>query len=129
MTKIHGESRLPAPSHVIQCRLPTDLFEWLRLRAFQDRRGMNSLGLTALADYRTALAAGAVTLDKESRDGADSTKFNLRVADDLYEWLRATAFYARVSMNTVVAAALRHSYAALPADEVAPPSPDHPVRP
>lgn len=34
MSETHPESPTPS-SHVIQCRLPTDLYGWLRLRAFQ----------------------------------------------------------------------------------------------
>lgn len=121
MTETHSESpRLS--SHVIQCRLPIDLYEWLRLRAFQGRRSMNSVTFAALADYRAAFAAGEVALGKEPDDGADTTKYTVRAADDLYEWLRETAFYARVSMNSVVVVALRRSRAAHHADEAAPPS-------
>lgn len=81
---------------------------------------MNSLGLTALTNYRTTFADDDAVPGKETDDGADTTKYNLRVADDLYEWLRAMAFYARVSMNSVVVAARRRYRAARHADETAP---------
>jgi len=85
-----------------------------------ERRSMNSLGLTALTNYRTTFADDDAVPGKETDDGADTTKYNLRVADDLYEWLRAMAFYARVSMNSVVVAARRRYRAARHADETAP---------
>ena len=33
-------------------------------------------------------------------------KYNVRVDNNLYEWLRTTAFYARVSINALLVAAL-----------------------
>jgi len=129
MTETYSKSPTPS-SHVIQCRLPLDLYEWLRLRAFQGRhRRMNSITLAALIDYRTTLAVGDVAPDTKPRDGADTTKYIVRIPDDLYEWLRATAFSAHVSMNSVVIAALRRYRAAPHADDAAPPSPGHPARP
>src|SRR2546423_12777120 len=48
----------------IQSRLPTDLYEWLRLRAFLLRQSMNSIVLEAVARYRPTLEAGGGTPPK-----------------------------------------------------------------
>lgn len=36
----------------LQARLPTDLYEWLRLHSFLTRQSMNSLVVEALKNYR-----------------------------------------------------------------------------
>ena len=91
----------------IQSRLPTGLYEWLRLRAFLLRQSMNSIVLESVSAYRAAVEAGEVTPAKESGAEHDTVvKYNVRVDDDLYEWLRTTAFYARVSINTLLIASL-----------------------
>jgi hypothetical protein len=90
----------------IQSRLPTDLYEWLRLRAFLLRQSMNSIVLEAVADYRTTVEAGEVTPTKGAPERDAIVKYNVRVDEDLYEWLRTTAFFARVSINTLLIAAL-----------------------
>ena len=110
----------------IQSRLPTGLYEWLRLRAFLLRQSMNSIVLESVSAYRAAVEAGEVTPSKESGAEHDTVvKYNVRVDDDLYEWLRTTAFYARVSINTLLIAALVRFRAAhqddMPA-EFAPPA-------
>jgi hypothetical protein len=110
----------------IQSRLPTGLYEWLRLRAFLLRQSMNSIVLESVVAYRAAVEAGEVTPTKESGAEHDTVvKYNVRVDDDLYEWLRTTAFYARVSINTLLITALVRFRAAhqddMPA-ELAPPA-------
>ncbi len=90
---------------------------------------MNSITLAALIDYRMTRAVGAAAPGTEPPASADTTTYVVRVPDDLYEWLRATAFSAHVSMNSVVIAALRRYRAAPHADNAAPPSPGHPARP
>ena len=110
----------------IQSRLPTGLYEWLRLRAFLLRQSMNSIVLESVVAYRAAVEAGEVTPTKESGAEHDTVvKYNVRVDDDLYEWLRTTAFYARVSINTLLIASLVRFRAAhqddMPA-ELAPPA-------
>jgi hypothetical protein len=91
----------------IQSRLPTGLYEWLRLRAFLLRQSMNSIVLEAAEDYRRAVDAGEVSPSKETGAEPDAVvKYNVRVEDELYEWLRTTAFYARVSINSLLIAAL-----------------------
>ena len=90
----------------IQCRLSGDLYEWLRLRAFLSRRSMNSIVLMAADDYRVAVDGGDATPVRGHLEGGRAVKYNVRVDDDLYEWLRTTAFFARVSINAVLLAAL-----------------------
>ncbi len=90
----------------IQSRLPTDLYEWLRLRGFLIRRSMNSIVLEAIADYRVAVDAREVVPAKDGITRDDTVKYNVRVDDDLYEWLRTNAFYARISINAIFVSAL-----------------------
>lgn len=103
----------------IQSRLPGDMYEWLRLRGFLSRRSMNSIVLEAVGEYRTAIESGQAALSKESLGREPVVKYNVRVDDDLYEWLRTTAFYARLSINVLFVAALlryreKHSDSAMP---------------
>ena len=91
----------------IQSRLPNELYEWLRLRGFLLRQSMNSIVLEAAEEYRRAVEAGETTPSKDaSADHSTVVKYNVRVNDDLYEWLRTTAFYARLSINTLLISAL-----------------------
>ncbi len=90
----------------IQSRLPSATYEWLRLRGFLLRQSMNSIVLEAAAEYRAAVEAGEVTPAKESAGDDTVVKYNVRVEEDLYEWLRTTAFYSRLSINTLLVAAL-----------------------
>lgn len=90
----------------IQSRLPSETYEWLRLRGFLLRQSMNSIVLEAVVEYRVAIDGGEVAPAKESPSDDTVVKYNVRVEDDLYEWLRTTAFYARLSINTLLIAAL-----------------------
>jgi len=90
----------------IQSRLPTELYEWLRLRGFLLRRSMNSIVLEAITEYRRAVDAGDVTPSKDGIARDETIKYNVRVDDDLYEWLRTNAFYARLSINVIFVSAL-----------------------
>ncbi len=90
----------------IQCRLPSELYEWLRLRAFLSRKSMNSIVVVAAGEYRTAVQAKDVAPSRETIDTGSTVKYNVRVDDDLYEWLRTTAFYERLSINALLLAAL-----------------------
>lgn len=91
----------------IQSRLPTSIYEWLRLRGFLLRQSMNSIVLEAAGEYRAAIDAGRIVPSKDSGAEPDTVvKYNVRVEDELYEWLRTTAFYARVSINSLLVAAL-----------------------
>jgi len=46
-----------SPEHLIPCRLPVDLYDWLRLRGFHERRRMQSIALEAVTAYRTGVKA------------------------------------------------------------------------
>jgi len=122
---IHSESRMLASSHIIPCCLPTGLFENMHPRALQGCSNVKSLALAALTDDRDALAGADVALRKDPPDCPDVTTVNVRVIDDLYRWLRETDFHARVSMNSLVVAALRRSQAAHYVDEAPLLSLDH----
>ncbi len=90
----------------IQSRLPTDLYEWLRLRGFLLRQSMNSVVLEAIGEYRDAVEAGQAAPSKDGLGHEETIKYNVRVDDNLYEWLRTTAFYARISINVLFVRAL-----------------------
>lgn len=106
-TKEHGSH-----GHFIQCRVPTDLYEWMRLQGFLTRHSMNSIALASINAYRAAVEAGGVAPERGTREGDEATKYNVRVGDELYEWLRATAFHARTSINALLVAALARAHAA-----------------
>ena len=108
-TNQRGPDEEPGRGRFIQCRLPADLYEWMRLRGFLARRSMNSIVLEAVAAYRDATggAPGQATFD-----GGPQVKYNVRLDNDTYEWLRTTAFYARVSINSMICAALAREHAA-----------------
>src|SRR5207302_8175665 len=53
-----------------------------------------------------AVEAGEVTPTKGPPEREAIVKYNVRVDEDLYEWLRTTAFFARVSINTLLIAGL-----------------------
>jgi hypothetical protein len=90
----------------IQARLPNDLYEWLRTRGFLMRRSMNSIVLEAIAEYRVAVDAKEIAPSKDGITRDETVKYNVRVDDDLYEWLRTNAFYARLSINAIFVSAL-----------------------
>ncbi len=102
----------PAPSRFIQCRVPTALYEWMRLQGFLTRRSMNSVALAAVVAYRAEVEAG-----RSAPERGDVVKYNVRVGDELHEWLRTTAFYARTSINALIVAALTRAHAAQTARE------------
>jgi len=100
------------PNHfIIQCRVPTDLYEWMRLQAFRTRRSMNSIALEAVTAYRAAVDAGHTTREGRVLVAGEIVKYNLRVGDDLYEWLRTTAVHPHSSSNALVVAALARAQA------------------
>jgi len=102
----------PAPSRFIQCRVPSALYEGMRLQGFLTRRSMNSIALAAVAAYRAEVEAGRIVPERGAPERGEIVKFNLRVGDDLHEWLRTTAFYARTSINALGVAALALAHAA-----------------
>jgi len=101
-----GEGRR---AHVVLCRLPVALYEWMRLQAFQERRRMNSIALAAITVYRAELEAGRIMMDRRPREG-ETVQYNLYIGDDLGGWLRTTALHAHTSINAMVIAALIHAH-------------------
>jgi len=110
----------PAPSHFIQCRVPTALYEWIRLQGFLTRRSMNSIALAAVAAYRAEVEAARIAPERGAPERAEIVTYNVRVDDDLHAWLRTTAFYARTSINALAVAALARAHAATAEREGAP---------
>jgi hypothetical protein len=91
----------------MQCRLPAAQYEWLRYRAFVDRCSMNSMVLMAIRALREASPDIAVPLTlKQTSAVTGSVKFNVHLADELYEWLRTKAFNSRGSINQLLIKAL-----------------------
>jgi len=91
----------------MQCRLPVALYEWLRLRAFVGRSSMNSIVLQAIQE----LQADAPNVDAPMalptiQGTSGGVKFNVRLGEDAYEWLRTKAFNSRGSINQLLIAAL-----------------------
>ena len=101
-----------APARFIQCRIPTELYEWMRLQGFLTRRSMNSIALGAVETYRAEVEAGRSAPERGRPAPDAAVKYNVRVGDPLYEWLRTTAFHTRTSINALVGAALAQSHAA-----------------
>ncbi len=99
----------PVPSRFIQCCVPTELYEWLRLQGFLTRRGMSSVARTAIAAYRAEVEAGRIAPERGMPVRGDVVKYTVRVDDELHAWLRTTAFYARTSITVLAGAALAHA--------------------
>jgi len=99
-------------SHFIQCRIPPVLYEWLRLQGFHTRHTMTSIILSSVIAYRVEAEAGRIVPTRGAPPCGEIVKFNQRIDDALYEWLRTTAFYARAPINDLIIAALARSHAA-----------------
>lgn len=108
-TRTRSDEQL-TPPRFIQCRVPADLYERMRLQAFLTRRSMNSIALAAVAAYRNEVEAGRIVLERGAPVQGETVKYNVRVGDDLYEWLRTTAFHARLSINALIVASLARSH-------------------
>ncbi len=103
-----------AAAHFIQCRIPSALYEWLRLEGFRARRSMTSIILASVMAYHAEAEAGRIVPQRGAPACGEIVKFNLRIDDALYEWLRTTAFDARAPINDLIIAALARSHAAHP---------------
>ena len=91
----------------MQCRLPVALYEWLRLRAFVGRTSMNSIVLQAIVELQAESPDMEIPLSLPVIQGTSGgVKFNIRLSEDTYEWLRTKAFISRGSINQILISAL-----------------------
>ena len=98
-----------AGTRFMQCRLPVALYEWLRLRAFVGRTSMNSIVLDAIEEMKAASEAAPPPppAPREKQGGTSAgIKFNVRLTEATYEWLRTRAFHSRGSINQLLIGAL-----------------------
>lgn len=72
---------------------------------------MQSIMLEAIDAYRVEVDAGRTTLEELPGERGATVTYNVHVGDDLYEWLRTTAFYQRTSMTAMIVAALTSAQA------------------
>ena len=82
------------------------MYEWLRLQAFQTRRRMNTVVVEAVRAYRTEVENGRFAPDHRVLVGGAKVTYPAHVDNEMYEWLRTTAFHQRSSMTTLIVAAL-----------------------
>jgi len=73
---------------------------------------MSSIALAAMEGYRTEVEAGRIVPERGVPERSEIATYNVRVGDDLYQWLRTTAFDARTSINVLGVAALARAHAA-----------------
>jgi hypothetical protein len=91
----------------MQCRLPVAHYEWLRYRAFLNRTSMNSIVLQAIAELQEENADVDTPMTLAVTSGTSGgVKFNVRLGESTYEWLRTKAFISRGSINQLLIAAL-----------------------
>jgi predicted HicB family RNase H-like nuclease len=91
----------------MQCRLPAEQYEWLRYGGFINRISMNSIVLEAIRDLQEEVKTTAsLTLPATHGPGMEFKKFNVRLSEDTYEWLRTIAFECRSSINQLLIGAL-----------------------
>jgi predicted HicB family RNase H-like nuclease len=91
----------------MQCRLPVAHYEWLRYRAFNERTSMNSIVLEAIDSMRRQSLDLTTPLALPVTAGTSGgVKFNVRLSENVYEWLRTKAFNSRGSINQLLIAAL-----------------------
>ncbi len=85
------------------------MYEWLRLQAFQTRHRMNTVVVEAVRTYRTEVENGRFAPDHRVLVGGAKVTYPAHVDNEMYEWLRTTAFHQRSSMTTLIVAALVHA--------------------
>lgn len=91
----------------MQCRLPVAHYEWLRYRAFLNRTSMNSIVLQAIAELQESAPDVEAPMTMPVTSGTSGgVKFNVRLSEATYEWLRTKAFNSRGSINQLLIAAL-----------------------
>jgi hypothetical protein len=93
----------------MQCRLPMEQYEWLRYGAFINRVSMNSIVLEAIGELQAEVKTKAKAAVAAAPNGAGSLgfkKFNVRLSEEMYEWLRTVAFECRSSINQLLIGAI-----------------------
>jgi predicted HicB family RNase H-like nuclease len=91
----------------MQCRLPVAHYEWLRYRAFLNRTSMNSIVLQAITEMQEENPDVETPIPLAVTSGTSGgVKFNVRLSESTYEWLRTKAFISRGSINQLLIAAL-----------------------
>jgi len=73
---------------------------------------MQSIAVEAITAYRVEWETSHAMREGLPREGGAAVKYPLRLDDDLYEWLRTTAFHTRRSINALVGDALIRFHAA-----------------
>jgi len=81
----HAADETSAASRFIQCRVPTALYEWMRLQGFLTRRSMNSIALAAVAAYRAEVEAARIAPERGAPARGEVVKYNVRVDDEVHE--------------------------------------------
>src|SRR6185312_1838067 len=92
-----------------QCRLPMEQYEWLRYGAFINRVSMNSIVLEAILELQAEIktkAKAALAAAPNAGSGMEFKKFNVRLSEETYEWLRTVAFECRSSINQLLIGAI-----------------------
>jgi len=74
-------------------------------------RALSSIVRAAVTAYRTEVEAGRIVPEHDAPECGEIVAYNVRVGDDLYQWLRVTAFDARTSINALGIAALARAHA------------------
>jgi predicted HicB family RNase H-like nuclease len=92
----------------MQCRLPMEQYEWLRYGAFINRVSMNSIVLEAIDELRAEIKtkAKAAQATPGTGNSLEFKKFNVRLSEETYEWLRTAAFECRSSINQLLISAI-----------------------
>src|SRR5579871_4002989 len=87
-----GQPRIGG-TRFMQCRLPVAHYEWLRYRAFLNRTSMNSIVLLAIAELQEENPDIEAPMSLAVTSGTSGgVKFNVRLSESTYEWLRTKAF-------------------------------------
>jgi len=103
---VEPQAHLASSARFMQCRLPAEQYEWLRYRAFINRASMNSIVLEAITDLQTESKTSVPLTLLVTPGTSGGVKFNVRLSEETYEWLRTVAFDCRSSINQLLIGAL-----------------------
>jgi len=76
-----------------------------------DRSNAHKYRLDGEHSSINGVEAGHILPERRAATGGERTMYNIRLANDLYEWLRTTAFYQRTAMTAMIVAALTRAQA------------------